>query len=298
MNPRKTTAIAFLKRLEALGAPAVITKNKSPDKEKNFRIDERNPERWLNGKWTGPPAKVDPGMGFGIHFVVHKNCVWIGKYQKALEEAGTDQGVLKKVGKDQGKLKKVKARYSLVLSEVQYFEVTDLKEAGEPQRKLLAILRQNGAVTYSYYAPEKIDVEGANRPTQRQALVDARLGQGRYRRDLLALWEGRCAVTGTGQQAVIVASHAMPWQDANDKQKLDPCNGLPLIATLDKLFDAGLIAFDPATGDMQVSPTLSDHDRTLMTVPAPLRKKPTNAQALYLQYHLEKIFRRQPQADN
>lgn len=285
MDPIHTTAIDFLERLEAIAAPAVITKNIHSDAEENFRADSKVPGRWLDGYWKGKPTRVSPGAGFGIHFVERDRRVWIGEYQGALEG---DRG-----------------RYSLILDAVQYFEVTNLDEAGEAQTKLRAILKQNGAVTYSYYQPEEFGVEArstvnqdladievryADRPTQRQALVDARLGQGRYRNCLLALWGSRCAVTGIGLLNVIIASHAMPWRDANDEQRLDPCNGLPLIATLDKLFDAGLIAFDPATGDMRVSPALSDNERKLMGVPAPLRKKPTMPQALYLRHHLENRF--------
>lgn len=286
MVPIHTTAIDFLERLEALAAPAVITKNTHSDYEENFRADSKVSGRWLDGYWKGKPTRVSAGAGFGIHFVERNRRVWIGEYQGALE--GDD------------------GRYSLILDAVQYFEVANLDEAGEAQTRLRAILKQNGAVTYSYYEPDEFVVEArftvnqdiadienryADRPTQRQALVDARLGQGGYRNRLLALWGSRCAVTGTRLLNVIIASHAMPWRDANDEQRLDPCNGLPLIATLDRLFDAGLIAFDPATGDMQISPALSDNERKLMGVPAPLRKKPTMRQALYLRHHLENKFK-------
>lgn len=286
MKSIRITAIDILKRLEALPTMAVITKNRRPDAAKNFRTDPKIPGRWLNGYWRGQPTRVYPQDGFGIHFVERDRLIWIGDYQGALQDGE-------------------KGRYSLILDSVQCFKVINLNEVGEAQVKLWEILTQPGAVTYSYHEPKKFsddaiftvnqdlaDIEAryADRPTQRQALVDARLGQGGYRNRLLALWGNQCAVTGTGLLNVIIASHAMPWQKANDKQRLDPCNGLPLIATLDKLFDAGLIAFDPATGEMKVSPVLSDNERKLMGVPASLRKKLTRPQALYLRYHLENKF--------
>ena len=43
--------------------------------------------------------------------------------------------------------------------------------------------------------------------TTKQALVNARIGQGRYRRRMLELWGGRCAVTGCALSEVLVASH-------------------------------------------------------------------------------------------
>jgi hypothetical protein len=86
---------------------------------------------------------------------------------------------------------------------------------------------------------EDSDVDG----TTRKQLVDARLGQGRYRRRLEEHWGSACAVTGVRQREVLRASHIVPWRGSNNKTRLDPHNGLLLVATLDCLFDKGLISF-------------------------------------------------------
>ncbi|HWV06699.1 HNH endonuclease signature motif containing protein [Ralstonia sp.] len=135
-----------------------------------------------------------------------------------------------------------------------------------------------------------IEARYPDKPTTRQALVQARLGQGRYRAELLGLWDNACAVTGCTIGSLLIASHARAWWDSNDRQRLDPHNGLSLIANLDRLFDQYLIAFDPDIGEMLVSDFLSKEDRALLGVPAPLRKKPTKKQAAYLHYHLEKFL--------
>lgn len=80
--------------------------------------------------------------------------------------------------------------------------------------------------------------------TTRMALVAARLGQGAYRARMLALWGGRCALTGCDLTPVLVASHAKPWRLCSNAERLDEYNGLLLAAHVDKLFDAGLIGFD------------------------------------------------------
>ncbi len=129
-------------------------------------------------------------------------------------------------------------------------------------------------------------------PTSRERLGQARLGQGRYRDDVLALWNNACAVTGCSLAPVVVASHAKPWADSTDGERLDPNNGLPLVGTLDKLFDAGLIGFDPATGSMHVASVVGAHDRALLGLPAPLRRKPNRRQATFLRYHLDYVFQR------
>ena len=79
--------------------------------------------------------------------------------------------------------------------------------------------------------------------TTRQQVIDARNGQGLYRDRLLAVWGGACAVTGLDEPAFLIASHAKPWKDAADVERLDGENGLPLIPNLDKLFDEGWISF-------------------------------------------------------
>lgn len=127
------------------------------------------------------------------------------------------------------------------------------------------------------------------KPTQRQALILARLGQGAYRRDMLALWDRKCAVTGLTLELALIASHAKPWIDSTDEERLDPCNGLPLMATLDRLFDKHLIAFDPETGKMLISDQVDPADRAILGIPAALRKKTNKQQAHYLKLHLDKF---------
>lgn len=119
---------------------------------------------------------------------------------------------------------------------------------------LVAALRKAGwldvegtAVVSADQAAEELDAEGKARPaTTRQVLIDARLGQGLFRERVLDLWQQRCAVTGCTLRCALVASHALPWKDSGDLARLDPYNGLPLAASIDKLFDKGLIAFDDA----------------------------------------------------
>jgi hypothetical protein len=79
--------------------------------------------------------------------------------------------------------------------------------------------------------------------TERERLVAARVGQGKFRSDLLSRWQNSCAVTGSTTLAAVRASHCKPWRSATNAERLDPANGLPLLATLDALFDAGLITF-------------------------------------------------------
>lgn len=79
--------------------------------------------------------------------------------------------------------------------------------------------------------------------TTREALIDARLGQGKFRQDLIERFGGACAVTGCSFLPLLRASHIKPWSECTNAERLDPNNGLLLTANLDSLFDRGLISF-------------------------------------------------------
>jgi len=121
-------------------------------------------------------------------------------------------------------------------------------------------------------------------PTTRKRLIDARLGQGRFRRDVERMWDGQCAVTGCSVSEVLRASHILAWCDSEDHEKLDGNNGLLLRADIDALFDRGLISFAD-TGDMLVADRLSPADRRHLGVPQALRRRPLVSQRGYLARH-------------
>jgi len=128
--------------------------------------------------------------------------------------------------------------------------------------------------------------------TKKAALISARVGQGMFRSQVLELWNNRCSVTLSTTLDVIRASHIKPWRDSTDEERLDPYNGLPLVASLDALFDAGLISFK-SSGALIVSSLLCDGERKIFGVNAQrLAKAPNKRTAQYLTYHREHIFRK------
>lgn len=82
--------------------------------------------------------------------------------------------------------------------------------------------------------------EGYNK----EVTAKARVGQGKFRQDVMALWNEKCAVTGLDIKMLLTASHILPWQLSNPHQKVDKFNGLALSPNIDKLFDKGFISFD------------------------------------------------------
>jgi len=126
--------------------------------------------------------------------------------------------------------------------------------------------------------------------TVRQALLESRIGQGRFRNDLLAMWQGQCAVTGLALTAILRASHIRPWRDSDNQQRLDPYNGLLLAPSYDALFDRGLISFG-ADGELIISVQLSAADLTILGISRAARLRAVRPEHLpYFEYHRRNVF--------
>ena len=120
--------------------------------------------------------------------------------------------------------------------------------------------------------------------TTREALSQARLGQGAFRRKLEDRWDSKCAVTGTGIRELLRASHIKDWKSSGDDERLDENNGLLLAAHMDALFDKGLISFDDR-GRMLISNRVGRSERDLLGIPKSLRGKLSNGERRYLSVH-------------
>lgn len=126
--------------------------------------------------------------------------------------------------------------------------------------------------------------------TTKQLLMSARVGQGRFRSDVLRMWGGRCAVTGASTLDAIRASHIKPWRNSSNEERLDAHNGLPLVANLDALFDAGLVSFTD-DGEMLVSVRLNQSEQKILSlVGNSLRKKMPKQMRYFMEFHRTKIF--------
>ncbi len=116
---------------------------------------------------------------------------------------------------------------------------------------------------HSTIVPDLKSINNNRDITTRETLANARVGQGAFRVQVLDLWGRRCCVTGTKVLDAIRASHIKPWRESDNNERLDPNNGLPLVATLDALFDAGLITFS-ANGILLTSNQLKKSEITLL----------------------------------
>jgi hypothetical protein len=126
-------------------------------------------------------------------------------------------------------------------------------------------------------------------PRDREAVIQARIGQGRYRRELIAFWE-RCAVTGCAEHALLRASHIKPWTTCDAFEARDPFNGLLLVPSLDAAFDAGYISFENS-GEIMISSRFQDPDAVILGIDSQLRmSRVDDRHRPYLEYHRTHCF--------
>lgn len=131
---------------------------------------------------------------------------------------------------------------------------------------------------------------GNVRATQRESMILSRIGQGAFRTAVLRCWDYRCAVTGVSALAAIRASHIKPWRESSKAERLDPCNGLPLLATIDSLFDSGHVSFSD-DGVMLIADALTDSDVAALGLEGlRLRSRLPSRTKVFMRYHREKVF--------
>ena len=78
--------------------------------------------------------------------------------------------------------------------------------------------------------------------TQKQDILNVRIGQRKFRCLVLDYWRHKCAVKGT--KWFLSAGHIKPWRDSDNSERLDVFNGIALSPNYDKAFDEGFISFD------------------------------------------------------
>ncbi len=78
----------------------------------------------------------------------------------------------------------------------------------------------------------------------RNATVQVRVNQARFRKSVLASYNATCCISGLQHEKLVIASHIVPWS-MDTKNRLNPQNGLCLSALHDKAYDQGLITVMP-----------------------------------------------------
>ncbi len=145
----------------------------------------------------------------------------------------------------------------------------------------------------------KIDFEHLPKEgIDKERLVKIRINQSIFRNIILATYNNRCCITGIENTELLIASHIVPWSK-DDKNRLNPMNGLCLNALHDRAFDCGLITISPDNYHLIISPKLkrsvvnSTIERDFIafenkSILLPDKFLPSKE---FLNYHYQNIFR-------
>lgn len=131
---------------------------------------------------------------------------------------------------------------------------------------------------------------------EREAIIKTRINQSFFRSTILSSYNLRCCVTGLSVPDLLVASHIIPWAK-DEKNRLNPHNGLCLNSIHDKAFDKGFITVS-ADYKIKVSRYFNDFNKEKAV--SDLFLKYENQSILlpdkflpskdFLEYHLKNIF--------
>lgn len=165
--------------------------------------------------------------------------------------------------------------------------VLDLPALDRLLRRMFVLARTLPGALWQRWVEETAVLPQA---TEAERLVVQRRGQELFRAGLMELWCGRCAITGLAVPELLRASHAKPWRDSNDEERLDVYNGLLLAAHLDAAFDAGLLTVEE-DGLVCVSSRLDEDARDVLRLVRPQWIRGlTIEHRRYLTWHRQRVF--------
>lgn len=164
--------------------------------------------------------------------------------------------------------------YSNALKQFRYFTL-DSEEDTKQEQQIVQEITQEQFLT----------------ETEKETIIKARMGQGKYRRLLLEKYDSKCIVTGISQNKLLIASHIKPWTICNNDERVDVENGLLLCANMDRLFDSGLITFR-ADGKMFVSSFVSEDNKKRLNISNEIVVDLHTSERLlnYLEYHRDVLY--------
>jgi hypothetical protein len=149
----------------------------------------------------------------------------------------------------------------------------------------------DGLLEWESHLTRQIEFDPGLGDTEREQLILARLGQGRFKENV-RLVESECRITKVQRLEHLRASHIRPWRDSDHEQRLDGENGLLLTPSIDHLFDRGFISFED-NGRLLASPVADPQSLARMGIPldAAVNVGPfSEGQRRHLDFHRNDVF--------
>ncbi|MBB4805682.1 putative restriction endonuclease [Chryseobacterium defluvii] len=88
----------------------------------------------------------------------------------------------------------------------------------------------------------------------KEQIVKIRVNQSFFRSSVLAAYNNTCCITGISQSEFLIAGHIRPW-GIDEKNRLNPRNGIAINALHDKAFEIGYITITPEY-NIRISPLI------------------------------------------
>ena len=200
--------------------------------------------------------------------------------------------------------------YCILFSALKHLFTKEHQTTGKYQNRWTAIIIDHSFQMHSnkkfsvdvsqYYSAEiisrnKLILEEDYFIKNAKAEINIRIGQSKFRKNVLSNFYNKCALTGISEKDLLVASHIIPWS-TNKKVRGDVTNGIALYCEIDKLFDQGYISFSKNFGVIVTSKfgSLSEELRNKIE---PLRNLSLKQSQIkpnqeYLEYHRTNILKK------
>ncbi len=127
--------------------------------------------------------------------------------------------------------------------------------------------------------------------------IKTRVNQNVFRQIVIANYGGKCAITGINIPDLLIASHIIPWSK-NEKERLNPENGICLSPLYDRAYDKGYIGIDKKyeillSNDLKKKSKEEYYSKYFASIDGikiimPQKYYPHKT---FLEYHLDKIFK-------
>ncbi|UTA66675.1 HNH endonuclease [Emticicia sp. 21SJ11W-3] len=137
--------------------------------------------------------------------------------------------------------------------------------------KLLAQLKHTTIERLNNIPEDELPKEGKIR----EQVVKVRVNQSFFRSSILAAYNNTCCITGINQSELLIAGHIRPW-GVDEKNRLNPRNGIAVNALHDKAFETGFITITP--------------DYTIKVSPRILKQKDHHTFDFFGKYENQKII--------
>ena len=144
----------------------------------------------------------------------------------------------------------------------------------------------------------EIDLSDIPLGKERETVIKARVNQSFFRSTVLASYKQKCCVTGLSIPEFLVASHIILWKK-DEKNRLNPQNGLCLNSIHDRAFDQGFITittdykvlvskyFNDYTNENAVKNLFLKYDKQPIILPD--RFLPAKE---FLEWHYDELFKK------